>query len=341
MNNDFQDKISSRILDMQSFSKKAIFSVSTTAKIEKQPYMTPIRNCNDFVLSGCVVFSEYDLNHLLEKIDGIFDIILVDGEKTIPTENNKRVNLSKKCFEKLKKSKVSEYKPNDLTVNATWCFLNHRFKILREKRISIVGAGNIGSKLALKLVECGAEVHLHRRNYEKGSQIVQGLNLIKPESIDSKIYFHENKKKLYVGSDILIGTSNGHPVIDAEAIKSVKKNCLIVDLGKNNLTAEALKIATQNSLEIYRTDISVSIIAHVHETISMQNNIDNSYGRKDLGFCKIVSGGYFGIYGDIVVDSINNPTQIWGVAKGNGAFKKKLNMKDISKIKKIQISLIK
>ncbi|MBT5400346.1 hypothetical protein HOL24_07380 [bacterium] len=352
MNHNFLNEVSSRILEIKSFNKKTIFSISTTAKQEENSYMTPIRDCDSFVLTGCIIFDQKILPTLLKKIDGEVDVILVDSEKKIPMriDNNfkdkpelyKTVgyvetgSISRICFEYIKKSKVFEFKPNDLTVNATWSFLSQRFRFLSGKKISILGAGNIGSKLALKLVECGAEVHLHRRDFYKGHHIVHGLNLIKPEGVIANIHFHQNIMQASFLSDILIGASNGHPVIDSDVVNSVKKSCLIVDLGKNNLTKKAIKIAAQHSVEIYRTDVTPAIESYVHEVLKMQDILENSYGKKELDFCNIISGGFFGGLGDVVVDRINNPKRIIGVAQGDGALKKILNTNDKNNLKKIK-----
>ena len=352
MNHNFLNEVSSRILEIKSFNKKTIFSISTTAKQEENSYMTPIRDCDSFVLTGCIIFDQKILPTLLKKIDGEVDVILVDSEKKIPMriDNNfkdkpelyKTVgyvetgSISRICFEYIKKSKVFEFKPNDLTVNATWSFLSQRFRFLSGKKISILGAGNIGSKLALKLVECGAEVHLHRRDFYKGHHIVHGLNLIKPEGVIANIHFHQNIMQASFLSDILIGASNGHPVIDSDVVNSVKKSCLIVDLGKNNLTKKAIKTAVQHSVEIYRTDVTPAIESYVHEVLKMQDILENSYGKKELDFCNIISGGFFGGLGDVVVDRINNPKRIIGVAQGDGALKKILNTNDKNNLKKIK-----
>ena len=292
MSRDFLDEVCSRILEIKSFNKKTIFSISTTAKQEENSYMTPIRECDSFVLTGCIIFDQKILPILLEKIDGEVDVILVDSEKKIPMsiDNNFKSgpelyqtvgyvetgSVSRICFEYIKKSKVFEFKPNDLTVNATWSFLSQRFRFLSGKKISILGAGNIGSKLALKLVECGAEVHLHRRDFYKGHHIVHGLNLIKPEGVIANIHFHQNIMQASFLSDILIGASNGHSVIDSDVVNSVKKSCLIVDLGKNNLTKKAIKTAVQHSVEIYRTDVTPAMESYVHEVLKMQDILENS-----------------------------------------------------------------
>jgi hypothetical protein len=352
MDNHFLTELSERILEINSFNKKTIFSISTTAKQEEMPYLTPIRVCRDFILSGCIIFNQKKLPTLLEKIDGMVDIVLVDSEKKMLLHicNDLEVeeglehtigyvetgSISKTCFQKIKKSKVFEFKPSDLTVNATWTFLSHRLNFLSGKRVGILGAGNIGSKLALKLVECGAEVHIYRRDAYKGHQIAHGLNLIKPEGVIANVQFHQNILQTSFMSDILIGATNGCPIIDENVINSVNKKCLIVELGKNNLTREAVKVAERHSMEIYRTDITPAIESYVYEVLKMQSILKNSYGKRDLGYCNIIGGGFYGSSGDIVVDQINSPERIVGVAQGDGVLKQKLSAVDNNNIEKVK-----
>lgn len=349
--------IKENIETMKSYKTTSIFTIATTSKQEEKPYVTPIRNTNDFVVCGCVIFNQTLLLKIIKLIDGEVDVLLVDSEKKIPLMIHKSPddniykihntiglietgNLSKICFNNIKISKIYEYKPNDLTVNATWLFLSQRLNFLSGKKISILGSGNIGSKLALKLVECGSEVHIHRTNSYKGNTITQGLNLIKPENTVSDIIFHENKIQASFMSDVLIGATNGIQIIDINLIKSTKKDALIVDLGKNTLTKDAISYAIENNIEIYRTDVTSALEGFIYEVLKMDSILQNSYGKKDLEYCNIVGGGYFGADGDIVVDNIQNPTAIFGVSQGNGSMKKELNFEDNKKIDKLKKELI-
>ena len=244
-------------------------------------------------------------------------------------------SISKICFKHIKNSKVFEFKPNDLTVNAAWLFLSQRLNFLSGRRISILGAGNIGSKLALKLVECGSDVHLYRRDDYKGFNISHGLNLIKPINTVSSVQFHQSAIQAAFMSDVVIGASSGSQIINEDIINCVKKDCIVFDLGKNNLSKGAINLARNNSLEIYRADVTPAIEAYVYEVIKMQDILNNSYGIKDLGFCNIVGGGYSGENGDIVVDNISDPKRIIGVSDGNGNIKKRLNTEDDYNMMKI------
>ena len=92
-------------------------------------------------------------------------------------------------------------------------------------------------------------------------------------------------------------------------------------------------------MNIFRTDVTPAIEAFVYELLKTQDILKYSCGKKDLGYCNIVSGGYFGGIGDIVVDSIDNPIRVLGVAHGNGLLKQALNTTDKENIKRLKKSL--
>ena len=345
----FLNSVSSRLIEIKGFHKATVFTVSTTAKKENSAYLTPIRICENFVLAGCIIFDQKDLYSLLEKLDGEVDILLADSEHAIPMcitqfdekpdkimDRTEYQSVSKICFKCIKKSKIYEFKPNDITVNAAWSFLSQRLNCLNGLKVCILGAGNIGSKLALKLAECGAEVRITRRNVQKGHLIVNGLNLIKPEHSAPKIQFYSDALEALLGVDVLIGASSGSPVIDEDIVKRLDRECLIVDLGKNNLTENAIKIATENSMDLYRTDVTPAIESFVHELLKTRDILEYSCGKRELDFCRIVSGGFFGRKGDIVVDSIDNPKFVFGIAQGNGLLKQFLSAEDEGNIKNLK-----
>ena len=72
----------------------------------------------------------------------------------------------------------------------------------------------------------------------------------------------------------------------------------------------------------------------------MQDILEKSYGKRDVGFCNIVGGGFFGHEGDVVVDQIYNPKQVIGVSQGNGILKKYINETDQCNIDRINRELI-
>ncbi|MDO6709374.1 hypothetical protein Q4567_01435 [Aliiglaciecola sp. 2_MG-2023] len=355
----FIEQIKGIIQELSSLKVKTIFTIATTSKEEEKPYITPLRLNRDFAVAGCVIFDQSCLLQIIKIIDGEVDIVLVDTEKKIPlsihteqiTDSNsiyanrltvgaiETGNLSKICFQQIKKSQTFEFKPNDLTVNSAWSFLSQRLGVLSGKRIALLGAGNIGSKLALKLVECGAEVHTYRQQAHVGYQIASGLNLIKHENTLSNITFHNNLLSTTFNADVVIGCSNGIPIISEDVVQTIKKNALIVDLGKNNITHTAIQFALLNKLELYRVDVTAALEGFIYEMLKMDEILSSAYGRKELAYCTLVSGGYFGSHGDIIVDNISKPSIIFGIANGNGSVKKELSTEDSRHLEKLKSEL--
>ena len=353
MMHNFFKKLKANIEALKKENTKSVFTIASTSKQENDPYHTPFRKNDFFVVCGCVIFEQKSLTEIIEIIDGAVDFIFVDSEKKIPLRIHQELNAiagevndnSRFCesrnlfefsFKKKKKSKIFEYKPNDITVNATWSFLSQKLKFLKGKKISILGSGNIGSKLALKLVESDVNVSIYRQNKSKGYSIAQGLNLVKPENVFSNITFHENILKATSMSDVIVGATNGVSIIDINLLKNIKKDAILVDLGKNTLTKEAIKFAHIHDIEIYRTDVTSAFEGFIYESIKMNEILHQCYGKKDLGYCYIVGGGYFGSNGDIVVDNVTHPSKVFGVAAGDGTIKKEISYEDREKLSKLK-----
>ena len=351
MPSNFIKQINLKIDKAKLLKKLIVFTISSTAKQEKNPYHAPLREYDDFCILGCVLFDQTLLVELLKFIDKEVDIVLVDAEKKIPLHEvakHKKTqfidrtigsfetgNFSKLCFNNIKNAKVFEYKPNDLTVDAAWIFISQKLNSFTGKKISILGLGNIGSKLALKIVECGANVHVYSKDFNKTHLVSQALNLIKPNGTIASITCHRDPLSATFASDVLLGAKNGIPIINSEIISSVHKDCIVIDLGKNNLTEDAIKISKKHKLEICRTDVTNSLETFVKETLIVNKKLKKDYGSRSVNEINIVGGGYFGSNGSIIVDSIKAPKRILGVSDGKGATKNRLSSLDKESIAKL------
>jgi hypothetical protein len=343
----------------QKERKMAIFTISSTVKGRGnlRPYLTPIRRIVHGFIGGSVVFSQTQAVLLSRRIDGIVDQILVDAEKKLgiylgidqgllrsfgldipPAKHNARVNvelgnLSVACQPYIRKSHFQEYKPNDLTVESVWHFLSGKLGTLSGKRVAIIGCGNIGFKLALKLVECGAHVELVRRDLWRGTLMADVINVVKPESTIAIAHYNPNPLQASLFCDVIIGCTNGIPVITWEMIQSMKPAGIIIDVGKGSIFKEAIKKAIAADIAIIRCDVT-SAVDGLISTIKRNKDIQ----EKEMGRAAVakgvfvVSGGFLGLSGDIVVDNYRCPALIIGVADGSGDLKRKLTRRDLARI---------
>ena len=231
-----------------------------------------------------------------------------------------------------KKTKLIEFKPNDLTVDSAWLSLSNFFEILSGKTIAVIGIGNIGSKISLKLVETGVETRLNRKNYNFGVNITDAINIIKPKSTVASATYISDPVKACLHCDAIIGSSNTDNVISLSMVKVMKPNGISLDIGKGNISSEAVKFAIDNNIRVLRLDVNNSIINFINEYINY-SKVTNLMGKnKILKDITIVSGGFMGENGDIVVDNYKLPTQILGIANGKGNFKKSYSKEDKRKL---------
>ncbi|MDC3175555.1 hypothetical protein OA845_03450, partial [Candidatus Pelagibacter sp.] len=166
--------------------KKVCFFLGNTKKKEgKEFFITPIRENKNFLLLGSVVYSDLIATKILKIIDGKVDIVLVDIEKKTKSKNKKNSLINSEILAKkiIRKSKLYIYKANDLTVNAAETLLFNLYlkdKLgLNGKKILIVGMGNIGFKLSLKLVESGSKVYIWTRKKKLLTKFAKTINTVK------------------------------------------------------------------------------------------------------------------------------------------------------------------
>ena len=308
--------------------KKTVFLIGNTTKVETSDfYLTPVRNYGQVVLSGVIVYSEKIAKKIAIEVDGLVDYVFVDAEKKISDNNSisgEPGNIERAVKEVIKKSIFISYKSNDLTVDAADAFISEFYSSdlvgIGGRKVSIIGAGNIGSKLAQKLVEWGANVHLFRRDREKLDLIVKQINMIKSDFTIAKAFSATSIKEACLGSDILIGASDGLPVIDESIIDFLPDHSLLIDIGKGSISTEAIKIAGLRKLEIYRLSIESALEGLVVSLISTHEVLSKRTGRGFYHNYQIVSGGLLAHKDEIVVDNYRNPTSVYGVGNGAGDF---------------------
>lgn len=337
----------------------SISSVSTNKKIN--PYTTPIRLFTNKVIAGAVVGSQIEALIVANYVEKLVTYLLLDVEKKIPiqkipeekifkvfnlnkslyTKNSKTVsgvefgNISSAVRKTFSSKKIINYKPNDLTVESVWFFLSNKLKNFANLKIAILGSGNIGFKLALKLVESGAHVNIHRRNKVLGLQLANIINSVKPQNTLANAEFYDDPIRACTLCNVIIGTANTDSLVINESMLEVMvTKGIIIDCGKGNITEKAINYAIELGLEVYRSDVTSGIISFVEQAISIKKIVNEKSGRKLFqGDISIISGGIYGRYEDIIVDDYKNPKIIFGMADGRGKIMKQLTNDQFKKIK--------
>lgn len=305
------------------------FCIGNTRKVnESGLFFTPVRETSRLVVSGAIVYSDEQAAALARAVDGRVDYVLVDAEKKISPkylEGDCYIsNVERVVRETIKQSKIVTYKGNDITVDAIESFIA---QILAEnprglggKKAAIIGVGNVGSKLALKLVERGMSVNLFRRDSHQLAIIVAAINIIKSAETIATASAAPDALTAARGAHLLIGLTQGTAVITEQMVDVLASGAVLIDGGKGCFHPSAIEHAISLKVPIYRADVMPAFWGQVETLMSTERLVKIDMGRAVFDGVSVVSGGLMASVGEIVVDSIFNPRTVYGVADGKGDF---------------------
>ena len=226
------------------------------------------------------------------------------------------------------------YKGNDLTVQACETLINYLFlkdpRGIGGKNILVLGCGNIGFKLSLKFVESGANVYLFRRNKKILKNIKDSINFIIPKATVAKAKVINDYGSNLNNFDIIICTTNGVPLLKKYHINKLKKNVVVIDIGKGIFEKQALNKAIKDEINLFRLDITPAYDGYLENIVSTKK-INNTSLEKYNTYkkLKLAKRGILSSENSIIVDNVKNPKKIYGVSDGYGSFKKINKEKDI------------
>jgi len=306
------------LLKKEAKSKKcktALVVTVTTQSLDKYPKIFPLRHMENYVCLPIGIKNDVSGRKLAEYFDGKVDVIFVDSENKLPT----CTNLSRKIINAVCRSKVYIIKGNDFSADAAFSLVCTVMKSIVAKKICVIGAGNIGSKVALKFIECGARVFILNATEKSTVQTANAINMIKPKGCKNRIVAITNGK-IPKNLDCVIGFTRGIPVITKEIVSLVKNNGLILDGGSGTISYDGIEEAKKRKLNVLRLDIRMGFISFASLMLNTEKLMTNIAGMRKIHRVKIVAGGYIGTKGDVVVDNIKEPKEVLGVSDGKGSF---------------------
>jgi len=317
---------------------KSVIVISTTLRKKTEDMVVlPLRETKFAICGAVTVYEKKAAEKIGRYVDGKVDYILVDAEQKIRNLEN----IVQSINSIVKKSKVLTFKNNDTTALAADSLISNLLGNVSGKKIAIIGSGNIGSKVALQLVERGAKVLIASSNIKKSRKIAAAINILKTKNCKSKIV-PKPVSSIAKNCDLLIGFTPGIPVIDYDMVHSMKKEGIIIDGGVGTIQTKAIRTAHERGIRILRLDIRPAFSGLVSILFETEKFQKKTIGFRNFEGIGIVAGGMYGNYGDVIVDKISNPSKILGIADGKGGIlRKKLTYDLKQKLRKIELLVIK
>lgn len=92
----------------------------------------------------------------------------------------------------------------------------------------------------------------------------------------------------------------------------------MVDARVGTIYPEAIEYGIAQGFQLYRLDMRAGLSGEITTVLETSELTDKVIGAEDYDDIRIVAGGALGRKGDIVVDSISQPSRIIGIADGCG-----------------------
>ena len=295
-----------------------VISNTTGSNGRDKSYTTPLRSTDKLAYAGIVT---NDVALALETalfVDGKVDYIFLDVERKSLVEPDSQFELEDRMKGKVTTSAVIEFKNNDITAESVDALVAELVPV-RGSMIAILGCGNVGSKAALKLAERGATVRVYRRDQERLTKIVEGLNEILLEG-SGKILVAQSLIETLKGANVLIATASTMDFISRSDIEVMNKTTgpILIDLGKGTFSED---VVNDDQFLIHRLDVSQRQKYILTSSLELREHYKKPLGRRavDGGNVTLVSLGILGRKNEVIVDDINFPQEVIGISDGKGS----------------------
>jgi hypothetical protein len=119
------------------------------------------------------------------------------------------------------------------------------------------------------------------------------------------------------GAQVVVGLApDSVGVEEIEALAASAR--LIVDAGPGSIDSVAIGAGSDEGLTFVRADMRAGLVGELTAALEGRELVEHAMGRSTLAGVDVVAGGSLGELGTIVVDSIDYPTAVVGVADGHG-----------------------
>ena len=320
-----------KLLDLKDLN--LIISLQNTVSSnndKKSLFFLPIRKIEKYIFSGICNGNNNETLYFLEKIQKYAKYILLDVEKKYPwmeSSQSEKIylgNIEGLVDQTIDHEKVINIWPNTITVEACIASVCNRRGPLSSTKSAVIGMGNIGFKLALRLVESGCKTSICSNDFNSTLFTTQIINQIKPKNtISSPIPFREIMPCVS-DQDIIFICTGSSLEIDEKIAKNISKNSNIYSLSNLKISDEVYKIFNEKNITFTIIDINQFYLLEILKREIIQKGPKPK--KNKINNFSLISNGYSGRGNDIVVDDAYNPMIVLGHIEQDGSFKRKIQL---------------
>jgi 4-hydroxy-2-oxovalerate aldolase len=259
----------------------ALNVVRTTAPLDSFSVSGNIHQSAAHVIGVVTVATQAQWEEVVRAADGAVDVLFLDVDRTPGFDEKQTV---------VRKSRVLTYRDSRVWVDA-----------VEDQVVRILGEWLEGTPITI-LGDSAKSRRLAVRLAERGAAVTSGP----AQTAEAKAVIVWPERGAQHGPDDLASVAEGTYVLDAAI---------------GGLSPAAQELARNRGAQLLRVDVWPQLSAALEAAHESSRVAESALGWGQVAGVSVVSGGAVGRAGDIVLDSVHEPTRIIGIADGRGGIR--------------------
>ncbi len=310
----YEDKIHNILKEMNILSKKSdrlrVVCFAESIRYKKTTISPFLRSNENMIIAQIDLGHQTDFDGIYEKVKDKVDIVAIDKE--LSSKINSNVTNDKK---------VMIYNDKEAIVES---FINkiEMYSSQTIKPLLLYGYNTYTKKLSLEILEkLWDEVYIyntHNKSFYK-LYIESESEILNIKHI--KVDFSEAANEF----SAMINFDLEKVSIPEKVLMLLEKGAFIFDAGLGNIDQACIDFTNKNDIQLLRVNMGVGLLFQLGKTIYNNKRSNRKFGKKTIKNVPIASDGIIAPKGTIIVDDIDSPSKIIGVADGKGRLLKDSN----------------
>ena len=282
--------------------------VQSDKPLERSEVSGNIQTTVAHTVGSITVGGRAGLDEALAIADGVVNVVLLDADrKPYMDEAPDRI-----ARDALKKSRLLTYSDDAAWVSA-----------VEDQVIRLLGEEVSSAPLVIAGDQPRA-VRLARRLLRRGAAatLIGDPDSAAPDPAYSNVdrLSHDDPRcaDRISAARLTIVWPRATPWFGAAEASRLSREAYVIDAGIGSLKPEAFDVAWSRGARLIRVNIWPALSGALEQAHESARVLEEALGWSELGGLPIVSGGAVGRAGDVIVDNVNKPARVIGVADGRG-----------------------
>jgi hypothetical protein len=300
-----------------------------------------IHSTQSHVVGSVSLSGDDHLNMVLHAIDGRVDVVLLDVDRKPfgPT------NAAQTAGAILKKTSLLTYLDSRVWVEAVEDqVVRLLHEVLSDSEIVIAGDHPRSRFLALRFAERGARVTLLQDPGRPPTVVpIEPMRMLSLEGEQLKLSYMKGDAGCAFDAlskaNAVVVWPDGAPWFNQLFAKHLSSKPYVLDAGIGTILPEGIAEAQRRGCLLLRVNIWPALTGTLSAAHDSLMKTREAFGWEVLDGVPVVAGGAMGQSGDVIVDSVHNPTRVIGVCDGQGGVRFRFGDDDSERVRRVQAEI--